>query len=258
MARSFSLSPDARTLSITIPRSWDELSPRQLAAVLRLMAHSDKEDADGMRTRLLLALTGLRPVCRLTGGGYLLACHGVVGRASAEEVAGWLHLVDFLFEPPTRPVRLASIGRRPRRVRAVDAELHGVEFRTWLEMDNYYTAYVHTRDPRALDSLVGLLYPGFRGRAREHELMGAVLWMESVKGRFSALFPHLFTRSGDGGMPDLAAAMNAQIRALTGGDVTREEDVLAADTWRALTELDAKAREMEDLRKRIRSERMKG
>ena len=37
-----------------------------------------------------------------------------------------------------------------------------------------------------------------------------------------------------------ATAMNAQIRALTGGDITKEEAVLSMDTWRALTELSLK------------------
>jgi uncharacterized protein YbjQ (UPF0145 family) len=40
--------------------------------------------------------------------------------------------------------------------------------------------------------------------------------------------------------------MNAQIRALTGGDITKDEAVLSMDTWRALTELDTKAKEVED------------
>lgn len=38
------------------------------------------------------------------------------------------------------------------------------------------------------------------------------------------------------------------IRALTGGDITKEERILKMDTWRALTELDAKARESERLK----------
>ena len=37
----------------------------------------------------------------------------------------------------------------------------------------------------------------------------------------------------------LRTAINAQIRAFTGGDITKEEAVLSMDTWRALTELDA-------------------
>ena len=42
--------------------------------------------------------------------------------------------------------------------------------------------------------------------------------------------------------------MLAQIRALTGGDITKEQAVLDADTWTALAELDAKAREAQKYR----------
>ena len=41
--------------------------------------------------------------------------------------------------------------------------------------------------------------------------------------------------------------MNAQIRALTKGDVTKEAEVLALDTWRALTELNVQAKEYKEL-----------
>lgn len=50
----------------------------------------------------------------------------------------------------------------------------------------------------------------------------------------------------------MVGAMNAQIRALTGGDITKEEIIRKADVWRALTELDAKAREAEELNKRLK------
>lgn len=50
----------------------------------------------------------------------------------------------------------------------------------------------------------------------------------------------------------LRTAMNAQIRALTGGDITKEEAVLSMDTWRALTELDAKAKEVEDIKRQTK------
>ena len=49
--------------------------------------------------------------------------------------------------------------------------------------------------------------------------------------------------------------MNAQIRALTGGDITKEKAVLAMDTWRALTELDAKARDYEELERKYPSKK---
>ena len=50
------------------------------------------------------------------------------------------------------------------------------------------------------------------------------------------------------GSPSLSVedAMNAQLRALTKGDVTKEAEVLALDTHRALTELNAQAKEYKD------------
>ena len=42
--------------------------------------------------------------------------------------------------------------------------------------------------------------------------------------------------------------MDSQIRALTKGDITKEDAVLSMPCHRALTELDALAREYDDLR----------
>ena len=42
---------------------------------------------------------------------------------------------------------------------------------------------------------------------------------------------------------------NVQLRALTDGDVTKEKEVLRLECWRVLTELEAKAREAEELEK---------
>ena len=48
----------------------------------------------------------------------------------------------------------------------------------------------------------------------------------------------------------LQESMNAQIRALTKGDITKEKEVLHLDTWRALTELDALAKEAEEFNRK--------
>ena len=72
----------------------------------------------------------------------------------------------------------------------------------------------------------------------------------------STAFPHFFRKreSADGEPPTevhFIDLYNAQMRALTGGDVTKEKTVLALDCWRALTELEAKAREAEELERKI-------
>lgn len=49
--------------------------------------------------------------------------------------------------------------------------------------------------------------------------------------------------------------MNAQIRALTKGDVTKELEILALDTWRALTELNAQAKEYQQLNAQLNAKK---
>lgn len=54
-------------------------------------------------------------------------------------------------------------------------------------------------------------------------------------------------------MSDLSIleSINVQLRALTDGDVTKEQSVKQIDCWRALTELNAKAKEAEEFRRKF-------
>lgn len=76
-----------------------------------------------------------------------------------------------------------------------------------------------------------------------------------VKEYFAANFPHFFKPAREGGelrRVDILPAMQAQIRALTDGDVTKQQAVYNTDCWAALTELDNKAREAEEFKERNR------
>jgi hypothetical protein len=75
-----------------------------------------------------------------------------------------------------------------------------------------------------------------------------------LRNRFTSLFQpfdpaHDNMLGGASLAIHLQEAMDAQIRALTKGDVTKEAEVLQLDTWRALTELNAQAKEYEELRR---------
>ena len=83
--------------------------------------------------------------------------------------------------------------------------------------------------------------------------MGVFLWFMWIKDNFSKSFPHLFKPASEEGDYDMTEAMNAQIRALTGGDITKEKQIEKSDVWRALTELDAKAREAEELNDKLKT-----
>ncbi|WP_278672523.1 hypothetical protein [Leyella stercorea] len=114
-----------------------------------------------------------------------------------------------------------------------------------------------------LSHLATLLYPKVKSRHLTTPLLlNAFYWFSSLKHYFARLFPH-FLQPMSSSSEDLLGyappigevlwtAMNAQIRALTGGDITKEEAVLSMDTWRALTELDAKAKEVEDIKRQTK------
>ena len=162
-----------------------------------------------------------------------------------------LHTLDFIDKPSDTPVHLQRIGRHV----AVDAMLHRVPFEHFLTLENYYQGFLSTADNALLREMALLLYVDKKGRRpqniklKEEELLSVFLWFAAVKNRFTAVFPHLFRpaeASGDGAA-NMLDVMNAEIRALTGGDITKEREVLNMDCWRALTELNEKAHEAQEM-----------
>lgn len=96
---------------------------------------------------------------------------------------------------------------------------------------------------------------------KPYERISIFYWFAALKDTFSRKFSDFFQpiSAATGGnllgssAPSVEDAMNAQIRALTKGDITKEKEVLALDTHRALTELNAQAREYKELNAKTQS-----
>ena len=85
------------------------------------------------------------------------------------------------------------------------------------------------------------------------ELLATFLWYSDFKALAAANFPHFFKSSKEGGAPseqDISLGIRAQVRALTDGDITKQQAVFETDCWAALTELDEKAREAEEFKQK--------
>ena len=90
------------------------------------------------------------------------------------------------------------------------------------------------------------------------ERINIFYWFAALKETLSKKYSDFFQplAGGDdgnllGSSTSVEDAMNAQIRALTKGDITKEAEVLALDTHRALTELNAQAREYKELNAKL-------
>ena len=242
-------SAEQKRLNLTLPKGWGELSQTELAMALRSKARN--EEPWRQRLAVLLHLTGMKIirregdhwVCSVPTDGELLRF-----ALDPELLPSILDNLNWLDVPGGFPVRLDRL----RGAAALPAMLHDVAFGTYLQCENCYQGIVQSQSEEAVAHLASLLYPGLKGKLAMWEQLGVIQWWAQVKTLFAGQWPNFF-KPGDGGSAAaMVEVMNNQIRALTGGDVTKEAEILAIDTWRALTELDAKAREADEFNRKMK------
>lgn len=237
-------------LNFTLPDAWTKLNQEQLRYVCYAMVNFKGAAA---KTYIFVRLLGIRVIRKVKQGWVCsVKLSGNVIRFFLEDwqIQYFLRILDFIDKPSPFPICVNRIGK----YHAVDTLLHGIPFMTYLSLENLYQGYLVTNKSDLLKKMAQSLYVGNNGRHpkpslfSEAELLSVFLWFASLKNHFSACFPCFFKSTGgaDGGTPDMVAIMNAEIRALTGGDITKENQVLNMDCWRALTELNEKARETQE------------
>lgn len=245
-----------QTISINfiVPQGWHELSDKQLRYVYQLLA--DNFATDEIKTLCLLQWTGTKVIGRQDSGAYLLKKGKILFEVTPLTLAELLPHLAWLGSLPTVPVRISKINRQ----HALPADFSEVPFETFIICDNLYQGYLQTHDDNLLDQLGSTLY-GKSMTFKPYERINIFYWFAALKDTFSRKFSDFFqpinaaTGGNLLGSPSLSVedAMNAQIRALTKGDATKEKEVLALDTHRALTELNAQAREYKELNAKTQS-----
>ncbi len=241
-----------QTINLTFPKSWSELTDKQLLFLFTLLA--DGYPATDIKVKCLLKWTSTK-VIGFIEGKHLLRHKKQEFMVSAQQLAEAITMIGWLDELPSVPVRVT----RYKRHRALAADFDGVPFEKFLYCDNLYQGYLQTQDETLLDLMGNVLYDCKVKAFPSPFRIALFYWFASLKQYFARTFPHFLQPTANtdtnllGSSIQPREAMNAQIRALTKGDATKEKDVLALDTWRALTELDAQAKEYEELNKKYPS-----
>lgn len=235
------------TLNLQLPRSWSELTRAQLFYAY-FLKHAGRFSPAEVRALCLLRFGHLsrdrmpapRGFVRLRQGRRSYCVPTVLLGVAADTLS-------YLDGLPDTPVRLEEWEGCP----AASPMLYEVDFGTYLLLENYWQSFLRTKDEKAIDRMSLLLYKGLSPKKAAHPILryAVACWMAALKEQMAARFGHLFRPAGSEGddLPDMEKVMNAELRALTGGDVTREAEVRAVGLWRALEELNAKAREAEEL-----------
>ena len=207
------------TLNLIVPTCWQELTQKQLRYVYYLIAQGFSQTA--VQTYCLCRWAGLEIICP-EGDGYRVRHAYNIHHINAEQLTEVLSRIDWLNRLPIVPLRLLT-----------------------------------TMDGKLLDEATPILY----GKSLEllpEEQMSIFYWLSTVKQYFSRRWNHLFVAASNPSQPEdmqahLQNIMDTQIRALTKGDITKEREVLQMDVHRALTELDAQAKEYEELKRETKS-----
>jgi len=247
----------AKKMSFKIPESWGELTQGQLRMIIRLYVIYDG-DKDGLlriQTAALFNLIHVTVDTELPEG--FLCYQPSTGKKFVlnQELLPWMMMnVEYLTHPEQMTVRLETM----HGCKAVAFDLRDLMFGKYLECENYYQGFIQTMKEDNLKSMAMILYDmpeTKRGILTEFDGKAVLLWWNAVKYRFGQMFPHFLKPQGSDGEGDASQMelMNAQIRMLTKGDVTKEDEILnRTSTLRALTELDAQAREAEEIKKMMK------
>lgn len=237
---------------ISLPRCWEELTQSELAAVYRVKAACSETGSESVTALAFAAISGMKVLFRRDGR---FACRFRSGRrrvdiwVSPDLLAEQLDPLEFINEPGAVPVRLDRMQGRD----AIDARLLGVTFGTYLRLENLYQGFLASRDAGVLAEIAALLYPGGGfDRLEGYEQVNVLNWMVQVKNMFAAEFRNFFRPAAGSSEVSMLDVMNCEIRALTGGDVTKEDMILEIECRRALTELDFLAREAEERKRDLK------
>lgn len=239
------------TIDLTLPTCWQDLTPKQLRYVFFLLTQD--YSAAEVKTFCLCRFVGLRILSR-EEDAYLVSLDQRTFRLTAQQVAEQLPRLDWLDTLPLYPVRLPQIGRHT----AIAPDLAGLPFADYLALDNLYQGFLQTHRTDLLQEMAAILYNAKSIMANEEESLSVFYWFAAVKALYARRFPSLYADtpaanllSAETTKQHLQAAMDNQIRALTKGDITKESEVLATDTLRALTELNAIAKDYQQLQKEM-------
>lgn len=188
-------------------------------------------------------------------GAAVIKMRGIYQICSVE-LSPVISSLEWITEIPDIPVRLDP----PKGRSSVRPDLADIDFQTYLTLENLYQGFLHTKDDALLKRMGAILYPrkfySMRHLRKQH-IFSCFFWFTSFKAYASKRWSDFFiSSSGSNSLANPAAVLretvDAQIRALTKGDISKEKTILSLPCHRALTELNALARESAEIKNKLK------
>ncbi len=236
-------------INVDVPTRWNQLTDKQLYYFAYLSANYPPELVKAFFLIRLMQLD----VKRRVGDLWKCVYKGRTVYIDASELAPGIEQLKFLDTSSAgRPAQMQGFN-------AVNVLLQDdFTFYDYLRTETFWQRFLETQDFRFVTKMANYLYRTSKGEYADMKELSQcesatiILWYAGLKEQLAQYFPDFFARPANGktiAQVNIMEINDAQIRALTGGDITKEQQVLNAQCWRALAELNAKARESKELKK---------
>ena len=127
------------TIDFHVPQGWHELDDAQLRYVYSLIAKEFA--ADEIKTLALLHFSGCKVIARHGKNTFLMKLGKDVFQTSGTQLAEVIPSLGWRDAIPASPVRLKKL----RNHEGVDAEFQGVQFETYIVVENLYQGFLFTQ-----------------------------------------------------------------------------------------------------------------
>lgn len=240
-------------IELTAPSNFSEMTEKELRYLCSLLVAGQSETQ--IHVKCFIRFTGIKIITRYDGI-YWFAKPKLKGlfKLTDEEVADFASRFRFLTSRYNGIAPFHKIGR----AKPMDKLLRNTTFAMYFEAENHYQAYIFKKDKKYLLKLLAVLYSKPEKWMDHHatavDSMMCLLWFMGIKEYFARKWKYLFKRedaeaTDDNPIPpNMYQIITNQVRMLTDGDITKNKQVLGSPTWDALTELNNKCREYEQLK----------
>jgi glycosyltransferase involved in cell wall biosynthesis len=268
-------------LELTVPRSWNELSKRQLLKACRLFASQQKKTEFQVKSVLDLLDMKLVGFKRTNETDlYIVRQKGVKKNIviNADTFRFLSFHLEFLLQESDLVInRVTFIRRRLTRYYGPESKFYNMSYDEYRSAENFFMAYNQTRDVKYLDLLFATLYRKKRFKKRNYRFSGdtrepfnsymieeRARKLKKVKFEYKLaafqyffgcikhlqeMFPLVFTPGKGGQIYDRVLLSLRMLDFLNGGDVTRNKEILRANVYEVMTRMQAEREKIEQLEK---------
>lgn len=252
-----------KTVNLTIPRSWGELTAKQLLFVSALFLEGLTREAFLVKAFMFLA--GLKIVPWREGERanpvYMFSREGETSfPMTLGEILDFSKDCEFLLKERDSFSPLSRMGRREAR----DVMMYDACFGEFIAAMVYYNQCSDIHENKMfMHKLCAVMYPlkpwdpdnirfeDFESLPLE-ECYTVLMWFGFVLNKVAEECPNLFNeRSGDSEPVNLRDNIHAMFNLVTGGDITKEKDVNNVDMWRVLYDMEDKAKGIKDVNEKM-------